>query len=133
MAGRLTDKQEKFAQLVVELGNQSAAYREAYDVVEATPKSVTELASQLANQVNVSSRIQEIRDEVAERLIWSKLDSLTVLSDIAHNGEAQHKDQIAAVKELNSMKGWQKKTVDNVSSDGSMTPQITPEYKIADE
>jgi hypothetical protein len=31
---KLTDKQEKFAQLVVKLGNQSEAYRQAYDVKE---------------------------------------------------------------------------------------------------
>ena len=32
MSKGLTDKQERFSQLVVKYGNQSKAYREAYDV-----------------------------------------------------------------------------------------------------
>lgn len=72
MSKRLTDKQEKFAQLVVKYSNQSKAYREAYDVKEGTTdKSVSEQASTLANDLTVSSRIEEIRKEARD---ISKID-----------------------------------------------------------
>lgn len=64
MKKKLTDKQERFSQLVVKYGNQSKAYREAYDVKEGTKdKSVTENASRLMLDVNVISRVEELREE----------------------------------------------------------------------
>lgn len=49
---KLTDKQEKFAQLVVKLGNQSEAYRQAYDVKETTTsRSVHQKACQYAKKL----------------------------------------------------------------------------------
>ena len=64
MKNKLTDKQERFSQLVVKYGNQSKAYREAYDVKEGTKdKSVTENASRLMLDVNVISRVEELREE----------------------------------------------------------------------
>lgn len=61
---KLTDKQEHFAQLVVKYGNQSKAYREAYDVKEDTKdSSIYEQASVLCSDLNISSRIDELRKE----------------------------------------------------------------------
>lgn len=61
---KLTDKQEKFAQLVVKLGNQSEAYRQAYDVKETTTiESVNVQASVLMSDLNISLRVQELREE----------------------------------------------------------------------
>jgi uncharacterized protein YmfQ (DUF2313 family) len=61
---KLTDKQEKFAQLVVKLGNQSEAYRQAYDVKETTTtESVNVQASVLMSDLNISLRVQELRDQ----------------------------------------------------------------------
>ena len=61
---KLTDKQEKFAQLVVKLGNQSEAYRQAYDVKETTTtESVNVQASALMSDLNISLRVQELRDQ----------------------------------------------------------------------
>jgi uncharacterized protein YmfQ (DUF2313 family) len=61
---KLTDKQEKFAQLVVKLGNQSEAYRQAYDVKETTTtESVNVQASALMSDLNISLRVEELRDQ----------------------------------------------------------------------
>ena len=65
---KLTDKQEKFSQLVVKYGNQSKAYREAYDVKEDTKdSSITENASRLMTDVNVASRVKELREAGKKR------------------------------------------------------------------
>ena len=65
---KLTDKQEKFSQLVVKYGNQSKAYREAYDVKEDTKdSSITEHASRLMTDVNVASRVKELREAGKKR------------------------------------------------------------------
>jgi uncharacterized protein YmfQ (DUF2313 family) len=61
---KLTDKQEKFAQLVVKLGNQSEAYRQAYDVKETTTtESVNVQASELMSDLNISLRVEELREQ----------------------------------------------------------------------
>ena len=62
---KLTDKQEKFAQLVVKYGNQSKAYREAYDVKEGTKdESINQKASEYANKVGIKSRINKLREDM---------------------------------------------------------------------
>jgi uncharacterized protein YmfQ (DUF2313 family) len=61
---KLTIKQEKFAQLVVKLGNQSEAYRQAYDVKETTTiESVNVQASVLMSDLNISLRVEELREQ----------------------------------------------------------------------
>ena len=62
----LTIKQEKFAQLVVELGDNSKAYRGAYDASRMKPESVHRKARELIENVKVSARIDELRAEAAK-------------------------------------------------------------------
>lgn len=113
MAG-LTPKQERFAQLVVELGSQSEAYRRAYEST-AKAESVHVEASRIANDPMVSLRIQEIRDRLAELEIWKRVDSLRTLADIAMQGE-KDSDKVAAVKAINSMHGWDKHVIDHTNN-----------------
>ena len=110
-ARSLTPKQEAFAQLVVEIGSQAEAYRQAYNS-KAKPESVQVEASKLANKPTVALRIQEIRDALAEANIWKKLDSLKVLVDITNSGE-KDSDRVNAVKTLNSMYGWDKLKIEH--------------------
>lgn len=63
---KLTSQQEKFAQLVAAGSNQSDAYRGAYNTSKMLPKSVTEKASELMANVNVSSRVRELRQPVVD-------------------------------------------------------------------
>lgn len=86
----LTPKQEKFAQLYVELGNASEAYRRAYDVREGTKdSSINEQSSKLLNDLKISSRVDELKKELAERNRITKDDII-----------AGHKKIIAAWEEL---------------------------------
>lgn len=63
----LTIKQEKFCQLVVELGDNSKAYRGAYDASRMKPESVHRKARELIENVKVAARIDELREELAQR------------------------------------------------------------------
>ena len=62
----LTIKQEKFCQLVVELGDNSKAYRGAYDASRMKPESVHRKARELIENVKVAARIAELREELAK-------------------------------------------------------------------
>lgn len=65
---KLTVKQEKFAQLVVKLGNQSEAYRQAYNISETTSiETIKAKASRLAAQYNISTTIERLREEGMSR------------------------------------------------------------------
>ena len=67
MADILTPKQEKFCRnIIVKQMNQSDAYRDAYDTENMKNKSIHEKASELANTVKVSSRMDDLRKEYAD-------------------------------------------------------------------
>ena len=61
----LTDKQEKFAMLVVELGNKAEAYRQSYDT-KASPQVCAVSAQKLLDNPNISIRIEEYRKMAQE-------------------------------------------------------------------
>ena len=63
----LTIKQENFCQLVVEFGDNSKAYRGAYDASRMKPESVHRKARELIENVKVAARIDELREELAKR------------------------------------------------------------------
>lgn len=63
----LTIKQEKFAQLVVELGDNSKAYRGAYDASRMKPETVHKRSGELIANGAVAGRIDELRAELAQR------------------------------------------------------------------
>ena len=60
---KLTVKQEKFAQLVVTLGNQSEAYRQAYDLTNKNADWIASKASHLLSEDNIRSRVEELRQQ----------------------------------------------------------------------
>lgn len=118
----LTPKQERFAQLYVELGTAAEAYRRAYET-SAKPETCQREGHVVLHNPKVAARVEAIRERMEELAIWKRLDSLRTLADIASNAKAQDKDKVAAVKAINSMHGWDKTTIDHMSSDGSMTPR----------
>ena len=64
MAGALTQKQENVCRLFVELGNQSEAYRQAYET-KAGYETVNVNACKLLKNANVAQRVEELRGEIA--------------------------------------------------------------------
>jgi len=57
----LTPKQEKFAQLYVQLSNGAEAYRQAYNSI-AKPQTQAVEASKLLADPNIALRVEEIRE-----------------------------------------------------------------------
>lgn len=117
----LTPKQERFAQLYVELGTAAEAYRRAYDS-KGKPETCQREGHALLNNPKIAARVEETQERLAELAIWKRIDSLSTLADIAkgNDREAKTSDKVAAVKAINSMHGWDKTTIDHTSSDGSL-------------
>ncbi len=106
MSEKLTAKQEKFAQCVFDGMTQVDAYREAYGGENATAKTLQENASRLAKNSKVLARVAQLRQQVEEKALWTRLDSVQALADIARGGEARANEKVAAIKELNAMHGF---------------------------
>jgi len=104
----LTPKQEKFANLYVELGNAAEAYRRAYSS-KAKPETLYPRASNLLASAKVSARVRELRKQLEKTSLWSREQSVKVLAEIAQGDDeaAKPNDRIAAVREINRMHGWE--------------------------
>ena len=90
---QLTPKQERFAQLYVELGNASEAYKGSYEVRESTkPTSINVSASKLMADPNITLRIDEIRANLKQS---TKIDREWII--------AQHQEIIDWYKELKTL------------------------------
>lgn len=126
MVKKLTQKQENFARLFVELGNQSEAYRQAYET-KADYKSVNVRACELLKDRNVAVRVQELRELAQERhnvTVDSLLQELEEARIIASTCETpQSSAMIAATMGKAKLCGLDKQVIDHTSSDGSMSPK----------
>ena len=82
----LTLKQEDFCRVYVELGNASAAYRQAYNAEKMKPDSINRMAHELLKNLKIASRIKELRAPVREATqitLVSRLEDLKKLRDKA--------------------------------------------------
>ena len=89
----LTAKQEHFAQLVASGEYQSAAYRTAYSPSpETLPASVDQMASRLASDVNVATRIQQLVNAAATLAVadaaWDKVRLINEAAENLHGSRA---------------------------------------------
>lgn len=103
---KLTPKQESFCLAYLETGNASEAYRQCYEASRSSAKTITESASKLLAQPNISARIAELRAAIVEKVVWERQDSLLVLAAVARSATEPATSRIAAVKELNAMHGY---------------------------
>jgi hypothetical protein len=119
----LTAKQEAFCQAIAAGKTQYAAYLEAYTVGGTTGREVVDVnASQLMDDNKIAIRIQELRDAIASPKILSITQRKEILSSIAENQEAAHRDSINAIDTLNKMD-----RVYSTQTDSHITIEI--EYK----
>lgn len=88
----LTTKERKFAELCVELGNQSEAYRQAYDVTNKDADWIKVKASQLASKDNISITIENLKEELRKE---HKITKEWIIE--------QHKEIIDWYKELKEL------------------------------
>lgn len=72
----LTEKQEKFCQKYIELGNASEAYRESYDASNMKDTTINRKAKELIDNGKITARIAELQEEHRERHDIT-VDSLT--------------------------------------------------------
>jgi phage terminase small subunit len=80
---KLTIKQEKYAQGLFTGLSQREAYKQAYDAGGMTNKSIDEKACELAANVKVTERINELTEELKYRNMASVEKVLSQLSKIA--------------------------------------------------
>lgn len=69
---KLTIKQEKFCQEYIITGNASEAYRRAYNASNMKDKTITEKASRLLTQDNISARVGVLKGELENKFEITK-------------------------------------------------------------
>ncbi len=79
---KLTPKQEKFANLYVELGNASEAYRGSYVCARMKPETIHVRASKLLKEYKVSTRVAELQEEAQKRSDITKDEAIKELANI---------------------------------------------------
>ena len=102
----LTAKQEAFAQAVCGGMNQSDAYRSAYNAEAMKAETIQSKASILMTDGKVRARVDELREELANKSLWTREQSVQVLKEVVDASDAKHSDKIASVKVLNEMQGF---------------------------
>lgn len=102
----LTPKQEMFAQRVADGLTLADAYRAAYNARRMTPETIWKRASELMADGVVTGRVDELRAALAEKAMWTREDSVRILSGIAEDDEKKDSDRVRAVTELNAMHGF---------------------------
>ena len=100
----LTPKQEKFAQNVAKGMTFSDAYRKSRDASKMADETVHKRASELAQKGEILGRIDKLKEQLSERQLWSREDSIKKLIEVM--SDARPNDIIAAIKELNNMQGF---------------------------
>lgn len=102
----LTAKQEAFAQYVASGMKQIDAYREAFNRQNWNPNSLYCESSKLAAKPKIAQRIKDLKEQLAEKELWKREDSVRVLRDVISDPEARCNDKTQAVKVLNDMHGF---------------------------
>lgn len=85
----LTPKQEKFAQIFVETGNASEAYRQAYDTSGMKTETVNRNAMALLADNKIATRLVVIRGKIAEKHAIKHDDLVEALRPIALGGDVR--------------------------------------------
>ena len=119
---KLTAKQEAFAQAVSSGMNQSDAYRAAYSAKKMQAPTINAMASKLALSHEVSMRIASLKQELANKSLWTREQSVAVLAGVVDAMDAKHGDKISAVKVLNDMQGFNAPVKHDVA--GSLTVNV---------
>lgn len=86
-----------------------------YSSFDGNRRNAEAKASTIANKEKIKARLTELREQVQARMledtIWKFEDSLRALRDIYYNSDKQA-DKINAIKELNSMHGYNRQNID---------------------
>lgn len=64
MAGKLTQRQEKFCIAYIETGNASEAYRRSYTTENSKPETVHRRAKDMMSNSKILARIEELKGKI---------------------------------------------------------------------
>jgi hypothetical protein len=103
---KLTAQQEKFAQALADGMSQADAYRTAYNASNMKDATIQNNAYKLMQNNEVATRVAALKDALASKALWTREKSVLGLANIADDGSAKPAEIIAAIKELNSMHGF---------------------------
>lgn len=101
---KLTAKQEAFCQAIASGMTQADAYRSAYSADKMTDKVVYVKASEMMADGKIAVRVADLRAELEAKQLWSREMSVKALVQAYKNGNGSV--QVAAIKELNAMHGY---------------------------
>ena len=99
----LTQKQERFCQVYIELGNASEAYRQVYNADKMRPETINRTAKDLLDNTKITARLNELRApavEAAQLTLESHLAKLAELRD-----EARQRGQLSAAISAEGLRG----------------------------
>lgn len=113
----LTPKKKKFAAEFVKCGNQSEAYRRAYDCKNMKPETITEAASKLMRDYDVTTRIAELQKQMDKKAILTAQQLQEELTKYI----LDEKEEECIVVETNS---------DKSSTAKRMTKKVQPKDKL---
>ena len=99
---------------------QADAYRSAYDCENSSEQVIHNEASLLMQNREISVRVSELKEAIAIAAIWTRLDSVQTLADIAKDAEARANEKVSAIKELNAMHGFNAPTKHEVAGNFTM-------------
>ena len=85
----LTAKQEKFVHNIIDGMSQADAYRNAYPNQNMSDKTIWECASKLLKNPKVSTRLKELRDQMAKPTIMSAQERLEYLTRVIKGEELE--------------------------------------------
>jgi hypothetical protein len=111
----MTPKQEAFAIAVAGGMTQADAYRSVYNVRANTKQeSIHQAASTVMANINVSSRVAELKQQLADKELWTREDSIRAMIQVIEEPDNQG-CKINAVKVINDMQGFNAATKTQVS------------------
>ena len=111
----MTPKQDAFAIAVSSGMTQADAYRSVYNVRANTKQeSIHQAASTVMANINVSSRVDELKRQLADKELWTREDSIRAMIQVIEEPDNQG-CKINAVKVINDMQGFNAATKTQVS------------------
>ena len=94
-----------FCQAVTRGLSQSDAYKLAYKTGNQRPATTSNNAYMLRKNSDVTARMTELREDLAERGLWSREDSINAMIDVIREPDNQT-CKISAVRVINEMYGF---------------------------
>lgn len=102
---KLTPRQENFCIEYAKDGNASRAYRESYTCENMKVETIKNNAYKLLQNTDIITTIEQMRQEVKDKALWTKEDSIRELQK-ALSISTRANEVVMVIKELNAMHGY---------------------------